>query len=310
MPVKVQLATTTELIDKVFQLRHQVFVEEEGLLEPTEDKRIMDRYDAYPSTTQMIAIQDDTPVGCFRLSLDSQQGVPADNYFNFRPLLPADAVIMHTGLFCLLSDYRTNGLAMSLILMSAYFAHSNGVTHVVAPINPKIARLLSRIGFTQVADEFTDPHLNAQVRPMMLNMKDLNDFFLNFINKNQLHDFLMDYERWFYREGDTVVQGGTPGNEAFIIIEGQVEVRVPSTTYKIAQLGQGDMFGELALITDEVRSADIVATSEVQMMVMSKQVFIDRFINQPEHALKLMQLLGKRTQNLILQLRAKQAVVD
>src|SRR5262249_7293735 len=48
MTLRVRVAQTTAELDAVFRLRHQVFVEEEGYMPPRPDRRIADRFDAYP----------------------------------------------------------------------------------------------------------------------------------------------------------------------------------------------------------------------------------------------------------------------
>ncbi len=127
-------------------------------------------------------------------------------------------------------------------------------------------------------------------------------FFLQFIKQNQIFDFILDYERWFYQEGETIIQAGTIGQEAFLLIDGTAEVIAARTNQVIGKISEGDIFGELALLTDEPRSADIVAVTNAQLMVLSKSAFLTRYLNQPEQALNLMRLLGKRTQSLIHQL--------
>ena len=302
MAFKIKIADTTALIDKVFRLRHQVFVEEEKSLEKTAEGRIVDRFDAYPTTSNLILLEDEKVIGSFRLSLDSSEGLPADQYFDFRKHTPKDAKLMHASIFCITKEHRNTKLTMGLILMAAYFAVSNDVTHVLAPINPAIAKLLKRIGFYSVGEQFTYTPLNFDLVPLVMRVSELNDFFLNFIRKNQLQDFLINYENWFYRSGEQIIKAGTVGEEAYILIEGEVRVEVPESDRVISKLGPGAIIGELALLTDQPRSADIFAITEVRMMVLSKKVFIDRFMNSPEESLKLTRTLAQRTQSLIGQL--------
>ncbi len=101
------------------------------------------------------------------------------------------------------------------------------------------------------------------------------------------------------------MQAGEIGQEAFIIIEGSAQVTLPGTDRVIDELGAGDVFGELALLTDEPRSADIVATTDLQVMVLSKAVFVSHFLNQPKQALHLLRLMSTRTQSLMSQLEER-----
>ena len=55
MTINIRLANTTKELDSVFLLRHLVFAEQEGLLKTNEEKRFYDKFDAFPSSVQMIA---------------------------------------------------------------------------------------------------------------------------------------------------------------------------------------------------------------------------------------------------------------
>ena len=302
MPINFCLAKTTEQIDSVFKLRHLVFAEQEKSLRAKTEGRLYDRFDAFPSTVQMMAQSKEQTIGAMRFSIDDTCGLPADEYFDFRALIPSDAKIMHVGMFCVHRDFRGEKITLGLILMASYYGISNKVTHVVAPINPSLAPMLRRIGFKVVGEQFYDPHIDHDVLPLLLDTNDLRDFFVDFVKTNQLHDFIMDYQRWFCTAGETIVSAGDPGEEAFIIIEGTAEVKLPNCDQVIATLEAGEMFGELAIITDEKRSADVIAKTDVQMMVMTKEVFMQRFIEDSDKALTLMRMISKRNQNMVLNL--------
>lgn len=303
MPISMRLAETTTEIDSVFLLRHLVFSEQENILKGNKEKRFYDKFDIFPSTVQLIAQHEGQTVGAFRFSLDDSCGLPADEYFDYRAHVPEGARMMHSGMFCVHKDYRGEKIAMGLILMAGYYAISNDITHVVAPINPAIAPLLRRIGFKQVAEQFYSEHLDHQVMPLMMTVNDMKDYFIDFIRQNQMHDFIMDYQRWFCKAGEHIVQAGEKGNEAFIIIDGIAEVRLPGKGEVLAVLEPGEMFGELAIITDDCRSADVIAKTEVQMMVMTKEVFLKRFVEDSEKALTLMRMMSMRSQSMIMNLK-------
>ncbi len=177
MSFKIKLADTTDLVDNSFKLRHHVFAEEEGLLKATTEGRLFDRFDAYPTTRILILTTKDKVVGTLRMVHDSSEGLPADEYYDFRKHLPENSNLMHIGYFCISGEHRSSRLTAGLTLMSAYYAVSQGVTHIVAPINPKIARLLKRIGFVALGDEFIEPHTGVPMLPLLLNVIDFNDFF-------------------------------------------------------------------------------------------------------------------------------------
>lgn len=84
-----------------------------------------------------------------------------------------------------------------------------------------------------------------------------------------------------------------------MIGEGEVDVRHPGSDEVIDTMGAGEVFGELALLTDQVRSADIIAKTEVRAMILEKSIFVDYLTKEPKAALKVLESMGYRMKHLI-----------
>jgi len=241
MPIKICLADDPLDVDAVLKLRHLVFSEEENLFSATHDKRVMERFDTFATTRNLIGVSDGDVIGSMRLTLDSSAGIPADEYYDFRRLLPSDARILNCGMYCVTKPFRGARIAIGLNLMAAYFGISNQVTHVVAPINPSIAKLVGRIGFKPVDCTLYDPAHGVAFLPMVLDIKELNDYFLTFAENNRLYNFIASYACLFFSEGEHVVRTGDDGDAAYVIIEGRVDVVIPENNQCIAQIGAGEV---------------------------------------------------------------------
>ena len=59
-------------------------------------------------------------------------------------------------------------------------------------------------------------------------------------------------------------------------------------------MGPGEVFGELALITSNPRSANVVALTDVDLMVLEREAFHQQVAENPQVALNLLAVLGKR----------------
>ncbi len=70
--------------------------------------------------------------------------------------------------------------------------------------------------------------------------------------------------------GDRLIRRGDAGDSMFFIADGAVEVRWPGGR---STLGSGDVFGEIALITGQPRTADVVALTYVQYLVLRRDDF-------------------------------------
>ncbi|HEX8173337.1 MAG TPA: mechanosensitive ion channel family protein [Thermoanaerobaculia bacterium] len=71
-----------------------------------------------------------------------------------------------------------------------------------------------------------------------------------------------------YAKGETIIRHGTAGDSMFVVHEGSVSVRVGGE--EIARLQPGDFFGEMALLTGETRTADVVALTDVMAVEIAK----------------------------------------
>jgi signal-transduction protein with cAMP-binding, CBS, and nucleotidyltransferase domain len=171
---------------------------------------------------------------------------------------------------------------------------------VAAPINPMIAKLIRRVGFTPLGDEMIEPHSGLPVIPMLLNISDLNDFFYSFAQKNKLYNFLDSYDCLFYEQGEYVVRAGEVGNAAYVIIEGEAEVYSQSSQEVMAVLSQGEIFGELALLTEDTRSADVVAKDNLKIMSLNKSVFIDHLLKHPDKSMDILKSIGSRMRKMLV----------
>ena len=95
-----------------------------------------------------------------------------------------------------------------------------------------------------------------------------------------------------FQTGSTIFAEGTPGEVMYVVLEGEVEVRVGSTLIEV--IGPGDIVGEMALIDAQVRSATIVAKSECRLALVDKQRFLFMVQETPFFALHVMRVLAER----------------
>jgi len=97
--------------------------------------------------------------------------------------------------------------------------------------------------------------------------------------------------------GDTIFAKGDPGNSLYAVCAGTVKISVPSADGKDAVfnlVGEGEIFGEIALLDGQPRTADAAAQTDCELMVIERRDFLDLVRSQPEIALKLMEVLCAR----------------
>lgn len=96
-----------------------------------------------------------------------------------------------------------------------------------------------------------------------------------------------------YAAGDAMTSEDQGGVGFFIIGEGTAEVHIEGSG-PARTLGPGDVFGEMALITGETRSARITAQTDVQCWVLSQWHFKPLVLGNPELAWALLEILARR----------------
>ena len=92
--------------------------------------------------------------------------------------------------------------------------------------------------------------------------------------------------------GDDLTVEGRPGREFFVLTEGSVVVRRKGR--KLADLGPGDWFGEIALLTFKPRSATVTATSPVRLLAISDRAFREVVETTPRIALRVLASVAQR----------------
>ncbi len=93
------------------------------------------------------------------------------------------------------------------------------------------------------------------------------------LTQKEIAYFIMMSETLQFRKGDKIItEWEVSDDRAYLIESGSVDIY--RSNKLIASLHSGDIFGEMTLITDDKRSATIVANSEVEVLVLSKDEFL------------------------------------
>jgi CRP/FNR family transcriptional regulator, cyclic AMP receptor protein len=112
------------------------------------------------------------------------------------------------------------------------------------------------------------------------------------LSKKDLQKIARASDEVVIEEGRAVVQEGTSGHEAFVILEGKASVERKGL--KVADLGPGDYFGELALLDGGPRTATVIATTPLTVLVLGQREFSGVLDSVPGLAHKLLATLATR----------------
>ena len=409
MGVRIKLATTTEELDELFQVRHRVFISEKRYFSPSADGRLVDRFDAFPTTANIVAMAEGRVVGGVRIVEPSSAGAPADEWFDFLPYLREGSIAGSGSMLVMEEQFRTvPRVTFAMLGMMYYWALCKGLTHITGVAATGAEKLFLGSGYRPVAPRFFHEASGNWALPVMLDIVELNDRFSAFVDKHQFRHFLQSFERQFHQKGEYIIRRGEPGTAAYVIVEGRVGVSVgggprrtpspapppastppapiedgpisvrnpgrmtdrghmtdaplstragrsseapistragrnndiptplrapPRTAFQgppsdapastreprhpsdapistrsgplsvgphsagpvsVREMGPGEVFGELSLITDQPRSADVIALTDVDLMVLERDVFHRQVAENPQVALNLLSMIGHR----------------
>lgn len=112
--------------------------------------------------------------------------------------------------------------------------------------------------------------------------------------------------RWRnYEENELVIDYEDDTCDVRFIVSGLVRIILRIATGKeviLAEMGDGEFFGEIAAIDDEGRSANVTALYKSKMCIMPQTVFLEMLENEPLINRQVMRILALRVRNLNLRL--------
>lgn len=93
------------------------------------------------------------------------------------------------------------------------------------------------------------------------------------MSDEQVEEFLGMIEKVKVRSFQNIVRQGEHGDSMYLILDGEarVSVKLDGKEDTIAMLGAGDFFGEVAVLDDGPRSADVVANKDCTLLKLSKK---------------------------------------
>ena len=111
-------------------------------------------------------------------------------------------------------------------------------------------------------------------------------------------------ERLTYDAGQVMFNAGDAGDAAYIVIEGSIEISVPTPSGPIVvnTLGRNELIGEIAIFGEMPRTATARALTRVETLKISKELFIKVIRENPDAAIELIKILAGRLANTTSQL--------
>ena len=119
-------------------------------------------------------------------------------------------------------------------------------------------------------------------------------------------------ERITYDAGQVLFNQGDMGDAAYIIVEGEAEVKIGTANgdLTVATLSRNDFVGEIAILCDVPRTATVQAKSQVVTLRIAKDLFFRLIAEFPQMSVEIMRELASRLEHTTAQLREASATTN
>lgn len=112
-------------------------------------------------------------------------------------------------------------------------------------------------------------------------------------------------DRVTFRPNAVMMKQGDDGDAAYVIIngKGQVLIDTPGGEIQVAEMGAGQIVGEIAILIDIPRTATVKTADGLTALKISKENFIRLLHGSPQVAVEIIRVLASRLENTNAQLR-------
>lgn len=112
-----------------------------------------------------------------------------------------------------------------------------------------------------------------------------------------------------FDSGDEIVRQGDNGQTLFLIIAGKVRIHVVGVAEDLAVLGERGVFGEMALLDNEPRSASATAVTDVVCLKIERDDFNEILAEKSEIAQGVIKVLTRRLRDTLDRQRVSSGAV-
>ena len=110
--------------------------------------------------------------------------------------------------------------------------------------------------------------------------------------------FRNETEGQSFSAGHTIFSKGDPGDAMYVVLEGEVELRINGSV--VETLGPGEPFGEMALIDRSPRMATVVAKTPCKLVAIPERRFLFMVQQTPYFSLQIMKVMAERLRKMDL----------
>lgn len=315
MPIKLKVARTAKELDDVFRLRYDVYVSERDKFSEkraASDKRIVDHFDTLPGVANIVAYDGDMAIASFRVNKDSAVGLAPESYFDFTQVRDSISrasegqarvpCIVSCSMLAIRKRWRRKrNVIFAMFKTATAVMHGLGATHVIGASSAETFSIYKRLGCNAVAPEQWVESVGDKLIPLVGPFEKIFTWAFGQSEPTVKHFGLDNYSAHFetilLSPGEVLFRENDRAERVYSIERGGVTLSRKGSDQKdlvIAELGQGALFGELAVFDDELRSTTATVTMNTQMISIERSHLLDIIHSEPEKGDQLLKHFSHR----------------
>jgi len=104
-----------------------------------------------------------------------------------------------------------------------------------------------------------------------------------------------------YKPGDYIIKEGEYGNDAYVIVSGEVEIakNIKGEEKVLNVLEKSDYFGEMAIIEEDHRSASCRAKTDCLLLVINGNTFKDMMKSNADISFSILKVFSNRIRKML-----------
>ncbi len=305
MPTLIRMAKTSSDLNDVLELRFRTAAQLGRITGPQSKLtgKLIDHLDVYPSTINLIATRDGKAAGSLRaveyrpnerlsnLSFDF-----AESFRNIeRPCAFFDMLVVTSDVA--MQDH----LCKNLIKTALGLLARRGLARAFMVVPSSQVPLMEAFGFQPLATQMYCNYLLTDVIAGVIDIEKFYEKFLADISDREIIRFQDVFYVSLFEPGEILAMEQERGSTAYILEEGEVEVLIRNKEGQlipISVIKPGHLVGEIAMITNENRTASLIARTPVSCISFDRTEFMRLMYQEPHRSLDIFRIFSKRLNEL------------
>lgn len=135
-------------------------------------------------------------------------------------------------------------------------------------------------------------------------------YILSFLSLEVAEGILRRADIRSYNDGMKVIEEGDSGDSIFIIKSGHAKVisHIMGMEVELANLSEGDVFGEVGFLTGRLRTASVIAKENLEIIELGRSLIVEIIERNPEVLKKIEDIYGSRVEDTVSKVKSLKGI--